>query len=756
MSKVAAIIGAHKVLTAVIALILSVSTGAAVALMNGIGQSTSVVGAPTNVTMQDVENGRATVHWDPPDSGATVTGYNVTLVPTYNNRRDPQPNLGPNRGVVSRIVDPTNRSSSFDGLLEDCHQRYKIEVNARTARGAGSTATTSDFRPSGIVTPGADPLYVVILVDGIRSHQPGFTMDPYKPTLDSTPSYCPESWNDKQGIEVEADFAGASQGGPWSFFHKWNHGETDKHGNAVDVHNKLYAASEPKKLNGDGSPKTYTHSFMLDAIAAKGAIILPFSYHDNGLIGIASSRRSAALISSGHGDPTFTYPKYTDDDSQPSGKGDIDLYGKLLLDEVRSITTVWPTSKIVIVGHSQGGLVAYNAWKNAPERSQWDVFTLDSPINGAGSCLPGPGPKTCVNFAAYPKFVDRGQYDEGSGGYLGTDAENGNTVHFIGTYGDSPAIEIPFPCVPATHAHVPHHPGYVCVPPLRSYGEPNSPVTLEHQVPFDYIANTSGKIEGACGLERGPSGWAVKKSCPVPAPPDHISECPVAYDKSQKWIVDTGHFVVKYCPGDVLYFNQMLGLQYTPPASGDTVVKTFEPWAAVGQNGGAAPAPGLVVTNGGAATCDSGSADDPGSALAVRCSPPGNGAPCFINDTGGGDPSSPLLCSSDPTSKQVVEVTPADPSGIPIGKLNHADPSRPAWFLILADGRKCSFLGYGTNANILSYDCGGNIGATVPDRSQPTWTVQEGTFQLNPTPSSSRVAVVLRLNRGCPGCGDGS
>ena len=173
-----------------------------------------------------------------------------------------------------------------------------------------------------------------------------------------------------------------------------------------------------------------------------------------------------------------------------------------------------------------------------------------------------------------------------------------------------------------------------------------------------------------------------------------------------------------------------------------TVVKTFEPWIAVGSVGNAAPAPGLLVTNGGNASCDSGSNDDPGSAFAVRCSPPGNGTPCFINDTGGGDPGSPVLCSADPTSKQVIEVTPAGPNGIPIGTLNQANLRSPAWFLLLADGKKCHLLGYGTNTNVPSYDCGGGTGTTVPDRSQPTWTVQEGQFQVNPTPSANRVAVV--------------
>jgi len=116
--------------------------------------------------------------------------------------------------------------------------------------------------------------------------------------------------------------------------------------------------------------------------------------------------------------------------------------------------------------------------------------------------------------------------------------------------------------------------------------------------------------------------------------------------------------------------------------------------------------------------------------------------PCFIKDVGGGDPGSPVLCSADPTSKQVIEVTPAGVTGIPVGMLNHDDASQPPWFLVLADGRKCSLQGYGTNTSVLSYYCGGAVGATLPDRSKPTWTVREGATQGNSAPSSTRVAVV--------------
>jgi hypothetical protein len=171
-------------------------------------------------------------------------------------------------------------------------------------------------------------------------------------------------------------------------------------------------------------------------------------------------------------------------------------------------------------------------------------------------------------------------------------------------------------------------------------------------------------------------------------------------------------------------------------------VKTFEPWAVTGQNS-SGPRPGLVVANGGTATCDSGSADDPGSAAAVRCSPPGDGRPCYIDDLAGASlPGFPLLCSSDPTSNQVTMVDPSDPNGIPAGMLNPGDRGQPPWFLILADGKHCRLMGYGTNTNVLSYDCGSNIGATVPDHSAPAWTVQEGRLQPYPVLSPARVAVV--------------
>ena len=180
-----------------------------------------------------------------------------------------------------------------------------------------------------------------------------------------------------------------------------------------------------------------------------------------------------------------------------------------------------------------------------------------------------------------------------------------------------------------------------------------------------------------------------------------------------------------------------------PPASGPaTTVNLFNPWASGGPGGAAQPASGLSITNA-SGTCDSGSLDDPGRAAAYRCTTSGTGAlvlsPCFA-DTTSGDTNSPVLCSQDPTSKQAVLLA-LGGTTLPTQATNTDDPGAAAWFLVLADGHKCKFSGTGTNNDVLPYDCGGGVVATAPDRSQPQWTVQEGVFQANATPSGPRVAV---------------
>ncbi|MDQ6613406.1 MAG: fibronectin type III domain-containing protein [Actinomycetota bacterium] len=220
-------------------------------------------------------NGSASVTWRPPaTTGATpITGYEVTVQPSYNNRK-PAPDVRASSHFVP-TAGPSGLgllSSSLTGLVADCHQRYMVLVAAVNSQGIGPASQTGSFRPSGVVALGVAPPVVVVLIDGINEAQPRFAMNPYLPSNDGNPSFCPESWTGTQ--ETEAGFSKAPYG-PWSFFHKWNVGEVDDSGNGTGN-----TESVPHNLiQGD------THSFMLDALAAQGAIMLPFSYCKAALTG---------------------------------------------------------------------------------------------------------------------------------------------------------------------------------------------------------------------------------------------------------------------------------------------------------------------------------------------------------------------------------------------------------------------------------------------------------------------------------------
>jgi hypothetical protein len=258
--SVARWIVAHKVASAAIAVAVAgggAGTAAAVLTASPGGP----IATPTSVTETDT-NGSATVTWSAPAGSSSVTGYRVSLYPTYTDTV-PKPKLGPNGGLEQQTVPASDRSYTFNNLYEDCHQRYEIAVETVTAGGLSQPSYTPSFRPSGYVVPNQAPPYVVVLVDGIDSQQPGFQTNPYHPNTGPIQSYCPESWNPQQNVEEEADFAkpyglapASGPTGPWSFLHKWNYGETDSNGNpttgAAGGPNLLYA-SEPKLFGGPGA-----------------------------------------------------------------------------------------------------------------------------------------------------------------------------------------------------------------------------------------------------------------------------------------------------------------------------------------------------------------------------------------------------------------------------------------------------------------------------------------------------------------------
>lgn len=506
-------------------------------------------------------NGKVTVSWTrvKTSGGAAVTGYDVMAEP-YGPDRVPPPRLV--TPPAERVPAANSKPITISGLLEDCHQRYQVVVTPETNSGSDPPVTSRSFRPSGIVNPGRPP-YVVILLDGIGESKPGFTLDPYHPTMNAAyPSYCPESIN-HTGQYVNgpySDFKKAPRG-PAEFFAKWNFFDPSDTANGNDP--RKNSNSTPRDLSHpDGqTPGPETHTFMLDAIAATGAVILPYSY-------------TSAVLKAGRGsDPTFNFQAYSSCNStppfvvngshlpgcNPSGpvpqrQFTLDHDVQQLDLEVLTIRKIWKSVPIVIVGHSQGGLIAFDAWSHQTSSGLMlppveHLFSLDSPINGA--CL-WIG-TACLRNEGYPEFSSLAARVSDDQAYIARDNSLHNPFRLIGTWGDEIRVNGP-PIL-----------GY-----FPAYGTGNE--TLQHQLLVESASCVSASNDSGC-----------------PDPPDHISawspsspatnECKIS---NRGWVNEDAHFIVKFCPGNVNYFNTVLGLsldQAGPrsPCSSDTfldVVRT--------------------------------------------------------------------------------------------------------------------------------------------------------------------------------------
>lgn len=122
-----------------------------------------------------------------------------------------------------------------------------------------------------------------------------------------------------------------------------------------------------------------SNSNLTKSIAQTGAIILPFSY--NG-VSLTLQNGTPSLKVNGYSPKDVGYMLPDPIGNQaPQGTAAYQLN-----EEVQSIQQMWPQTKIVIIGHSEGGLVAeryfmdYYSPSTAPNVDK--IFSLDSPING--------------------------------------------------------------------------------------------------------------------------------------------------------------------------------------------------------------------------------------------------------------------------------------------------------------------------------------------------------------------------------------
>jgi hypothetical protein len=237
-----------------------------------------------------------------------------------------------------------------------------------------ASGNQSSFPCGAPKTRNGQPEVVVILLDGVGSQEDGGKYYPLPvvtpaPGFPIVPNYCPLDGRFSERATPDLPVGLDDSLRRWSEF------------------------SVPGGGSGSASPPgvsmTCDHgggfgqgTCLTEELADAGAVLLPYSY------------TGARLVSSGANRGLFEKTAYSDSDS----KQPLCSAVKALADEIGSIHQTWPQSRVVLVGHSYGGLVAETWWYDEQPGNAGHcvppaglagvshVFALDSPINGVSHC----------------------------------------------------------------------------------------------------------------------------------------------------------------------------------------------------------------------------------------------------------------------------------------------------------------------------------------------------------------------------------
>ena len=277
---------------------------------------------PTSVSAHSVMSSQVRVRWHQGTGGGSLSGFEV---------REVLPNglVGP---VVANVGNTT--SSVLVSGLQNC-DGYGFEVQAV---GSGGQSGWSVRSPIAVPhwTPTGEPQVAVILLEGVNSRASGDVYYPEASTSSAHPSmssYC---------------YAGDGPGKtsfPWTLQSLMdNFNPTNNIGPTVS---------------------------MTDALATRaGVVILPWSFISVRLDPHAAGGVLVHVRPSSAADANNT-PVVTDAGTMEA--------------EVHSVHTAWPQARIVILGHSLGGLIAEQYWEHYWRRNHEGVtriIALDAPING--------------------------------------------------------------------------------------------------------------------------------------------------------------------------------------------------------------------------------------------------------------------------------------------------------------------------------------------------------------------------------------
>ena len=249
-------------------------------------------------------------------------------------------------------------------------------------------STTVTGVPTTCPVPGSSPRFVAVIVQGIGSSNPGSAgpFDAAKARYCASPDMQMPPDNPQPALSGLAD-------GWLNYSFDTDTGHYDK---------------TDQSTQGAGNN-------LIDRLAATDGYVLPFSYA--GCPGCTTA--TGASMSGTRTSPSFVVPAYTSADvrdTDPTTTGPQDLQA-----EIASIHSVFADVPIIVVGHSNGGLIAEQWWltygQHNPE-GVIQVFALDSPLNGVaagaacatGVCGPlGVGPVLGAVYAAL--WAHQDQYD---------------------------------------------------------------------------------------------------------------------------------------------------------------------------------------------------------------------------------------------------------------------------------------------------------------------------------------------------------
>lgn len=264
---------------------------------------------------------------------------------------------------------------------------------------------------------GKSPRFVAVLLEGINSSiTSSSTFDP------TSVSYC--AWPDgsTSGPPNNPSPALRSMADGWLNF-------------SYDTNSRTYDKTDQATAVAQRN--------LIDRLAAAGGYVLPFSY-------VEHPSKTGAVMSGTSAAPLFTAPAY----SPTAVAIDDPRYDEppALQSEISSIHRIYPDTPIIVIGHSNGGLIAEQWWlryRDAAANGVRHVFSLDSPVNGvadAGAvnlnpvhcvseCVVGGVGKTTGN--AYSDMWNNKIFDptEGDVAVIAADSRQ-RLFTAVGSYGD--------------------------------------------------------------------------------------------------------------------------------------------------------------------------------------------------------------------------------------------------------------------------------------------------------------------------------